>query len=455
MQIKEFLNSVCEQIKYKPIRKSISEELEDHIEESKENYMQEGLEEKEAEEKAINQMGDAEEIGKRLNKIHKPKLDWKLVIITLIMMCFGFLIAFTKTCNLTTEDAQINYMQKYLIFLLIGLVLGVVIYFMDYRKILKYSNILYVFATICIIWAFLFGMQVNGIPYIRVGTIFISASVITVPLYIISFVGFLNEEIKENKVNKILIDKGINVKLLKIVILSIISLCLLALIPSMVSTFILALVYLILASAQIIIFNKNKLKNLVKLWGIVAAASLLMLLYVGGFTPYVLYRFQASFDPQSDYQGYGWLGVNREIIINSANLIGEADDMSNALDLFDEGSNYAFISTLAHYGWIVSIAMVIAIILLSIKLIINSVKIKESYGKFIIIGISSMFILQSLFNVLMNLNMWLELDFNIPFISYGGSNLIINMMSLALILSIYRKKDIVLIEDNNNNKIIC
>ena len=54
LQIKEFLNTVCEQIKYKPIRNSISEELENHIEESKENYIRDGLEEKEAEEKAIN-----------------------------------------------------------------------------------------------------------------------------------------------------------------------------------------------------------------------------------------------------------------------------------------------------------------------------------------------------------------------------------------------------------------
>lgn len=442
MQIKEFLDSVCEQIKYKPIRESISEELKNHIEESKESYMKEGLEENIAEEKAIRQMGDSKEIGKELNKIHRPKLDWKLVIITLMMICFGFLIAFTKTCNLTTEDAQINYMQKYLIFLLIGLVLGVVVYFIDYGKILKYSNILYIFATISIIWAFLFGSQVNGIPYIRIGVYFISASAIAMPLYIIAFVGFMNEKTKENKVNKILTDKGINVKLLKIVILSIISLCLLILIPSRVSAFILALVYLILASVQIIVSNKNKLKNLIKLWGTVVSVSLLMLLYVGGFTPYVLYRFQASFDPQSDYQGYGWLGVNREIVINSANLIGEADDMSNALNLFDEGSNYAIISILAHYGWIVSIAMVLTVILLGIKLIINSVKIKESYGKFIVIGISSMFILQSLFNILMNFNMWLELDFNIPFISYGGANLVINIISLALVLSIYRKKDL-------------
>ena len=90
MQIKEFLNTVCEQIKYKPIRNSISEELENHIEESKENYIRDGLEEKEAEEKAIVQMGNAEEIGKKLNKIHKPKLDWKLLIILIVLLGFGF-----------------------------------------------------------------------------------------------------------------------------------------------------------------------------------------------------------------------------------------------------------------------------------------------------------------------------------------------------------------------------
>ena len=120
------------------------------------------------------------------------------------------------------------------------------------------------------------------------------------------------------------------------------------------------------------------------------------------------------------------------MIINSANSLGEAEDMSNALNLFDEGSNFAIISVLAHYGWVVSSIMILAVILLCVKLIVNSVKIKERYGKFIIIGISSMFILQSLFNILMNFNLWL--DFNIPFISYGGPNLIINIMCLALIL---------------------
>ena len=76
--------------------------------------------------------------------------------------------------------------------------------------------------------------------------------------------------------------------------------------------------------------------------------------------------------------------------------------------------------------------------------IINTVKIKDVYGKLIIVGISSLFILQSLFNVLINLNLSIKSNINIPFISYGRTDLIMNMMSLSLILAVYRKKDILI-----------
>lgn len=125
LQIKEFLNTVCEQIKYKPIRNSISEELENHIEESKENYIEEGMQEEEAEEKAITQMGNAEEIGKNLNKIHKPKLNWKLLIILIVLLGFGFLVAFTRASNIVTDgyDTE-NVIERYICALIAGSILA-------------------------------------------------------------------------------------------------------------------------------------------------------------------------------------------------------------------------------------------------------------------------------------------------------------------------------------------
>ena len=43
----------------------------------------------------------------------------------------------------------------------------------------------------------------------------------------------------------------------------------------------------------------------------------------------------------------------------------------------------------------------------------------------------------------MNLNLGIKADFNMPLVSYGGINMIVNMGLLALVLSIYRRKDII------------
>ena len=450
MQIKDFLNSVCEQIKYKPIRESISEELKSHMEESKENYIEEGLAEDLAESKAIEQMGDSEEIGKRLNKIHKPKFDWKLALITAILLCFGFLISCIRTTSLLTSETDINYALKYVSALIMGIVLSIGIYFFDYKKILKYSNQIYIIATIGIIWTLFAGCLRNGVPHFRIGTTVFAISIIAMPLYIIAFVGFLWNKEKEGKFQTFISNLGINLdlNLCKIILLSVMSLILLASIPSTVSAFMLGVIYLILGTVKILKTEEKKKLKIVMLWGIpIIMALLFVFLYIG--LTFRLDRFTAFVNPESDPNGSGWLAINRKLIINSAQNFGEAEDMSNALELFEEGTNFAFISMLAHYGWVVTIGMVITIIALSIKLIINSIKIKDLYGKMLIIGISSMFIIQSLFNILMNLNLVPESNFNIPFVSYGRMDLVINMMSLALILSIYRKKDIVHVKMSN------
>lgn len=448
LQIKEFLDSVCEQIKYKPIRKNISEELQNHIEESKENYIKEGLEEQVAEEKAIKQMGEAQEIGKKLNKIHRPKLDWKLLLILMILLCFSGLVVLIKSRNdIELFGAEGESIKKFVTFVIIGIVVSIPIYFINYTKIKKYSNLLYLLATLSIIWALLFGSFVNGKPYIYLHLMTIAPEIVAIPLYIVAFIGFISKSKRENKIELKYTKIRINMDLVKIIGLSILSLVLLELIPSITSVWTLGLIYMILGTAKILQVKENKIKNMVKLWGSVILIGIFILMQILTSNPYILNRLIASINPRNDATGDGWIAIERKSIIESAKLWGEAENTSNAIDLFDEGTNFAFISVLAHYGWIVSIGIVLAIITFSIKLILNAIKIKDNYGKLLIIGLSSMFILQSIFNILMNLNLWIEAGFYLPFISYGGGSLVINMMCLTFILAIYRKKDIIMIQN--------
>ena len=76
MDIKEFINKVCQEIKYEPVKKGISEELTSHIQDIKEEYINKGIQEKEAEEKAVSQMGIAEDIGRNGDDTHHhPRIE--------------------------------------------------------------------------------------------------------------------------------------------------------------------------------------------------------------------------------------------------------------------------------------------------------------------------------------------------------------------------------------------
>lgn len=455
MQINEFLNSVCEQIKYKPIRNTIAEELKDHIEDKKEELIEMGQNEEEAEKNAVEQMGDAEIIGKELNKVHRPRLDWKLLIILVVLLIFGFVISYIITENEHTEMMQYmkegvseyittNYMIKYVCFVGLGFAIGVIIYFYDYERIKNKPLILYIIATVVIILAFLFGISVNGINFLRIGNYSIRSNTIAIPLYILAFIGFLENINEENKLTKLFKEKNIkiNANVLKLVALSFISLLMLRLIPSSSSVIVLAITYLILATKKVVSESENKRKHLLMLWGIPIIVGTVVVLFEVLANPYVLDKFISVYNPEEYKETEGWRALNRKEIIESAQKFGEAGNMSDAIYLFDGFGNNEIISILAHFGWIPTVTLIIAVLAFSIKLVINSFKIKEKYGSLIILGIGCMFILQSIFNVLMNFNLLFDASFNLPFVTYGCGELVVNMMCLALIFAVYRKKDV-------------
>ena len=442
MDIKSFLNNVCKEIKYEPAKKSISEELELHIKEIKEDYINDGLDEKTAEEKAVHQMGSAEEIGKSLNKIHRPQLDWKLLILIGILMGFSLFISILKesTGNDTYLVSTISYM-------VIGFIISIGIYLSDYRNLKKHSSLLYVFATIILLWTTnnYGGTRIQGVPCINFFGYSFFPGTITVTLYIIAFIGFIVGYDKNNAIKFRIQDEkfSINKDLLKIVSLTLLSLVIMQTISTWTNTIILSFVYLAITTIKIITNEENKIKNLLKLYGIIGVLAITLMIGLD-VNPFDSMRVLASFNPEIDPKGRGYIGMLQKEILQNAKLIGEAETKIISSDryIIPMESNYTFIYLLGKTGIIPAVILVLAIILTSIKLIINAKNIKEQYGKFLIIGLSTLYILQSVASVLMNINLGIQADINIPFVSYGGFYFMVNILSMALMFSVYRRKDI-------------
>jgi len=451
---KEFLENVCNQIKYKPIREDISEELSLHIQEHKEEYIKEGLGERIAEEKAVSNMGEADEIGKKLNKIHKPKFNWMLFLLVAILIGFGFLITSIKV----QRDDGIYYLKHHIVYFILGVIVSVGIYFFDYRKILNHPKIVYAFSTSLLIIAILCGKTyVGGRLYLSFGGVICDPTNLCILLYIIAFVGFIKE------LNKKSIDINIQnfnfkfrIDICELVILSVVSIFLLIFMNRIAITTVLILSYIIITTAYIVKLP-NKKNNLIKLYGILVTFAIIFIGYSiitqNGIYSRIQRGMIATYNFESDSHGNGWIGYQINNVLENSHLFSGLDNMESYVGLFDGGTNHALITIIAYCGSFYSAIVIGVVILFAIKLIIDSKKIKDESGKLLIVGFGSFILLQSFFYILMNFNLIPIIDLNLPFVSYGGSGFLISMAMVSFILSIYRRKDILTKKGEESKKI--
>jgi len=94
-----FIDKVLREIRFPLVKHEIQKELQDHIEDKREDYLlRDDMTEEEALEKSIEEMGEPEEIGKSLNEIHHPFLGWALVLSKgLAILLVGFTIFYLYT----------------------------------------------------------------------------------------------------------------------------------------------------------------------------------------------------------------------------------------------------------------------------------------------------------------------------------------------------------------------
>ncbi len=111
----EYLNKVISHVKFKYDRKEIKWEIEEHMEDMYNDFISEGMNGKEAEKAVIACMGDADEIGKKLNEAHNSILGnvWRISrIIAIILILLSILPVFV-TCLTVIFSIFSSYSYSY------------------------------------------------------------------------------------------------------------------------------------------------------------------------------------------------------------------------------------------------------------------------------------------------------------------------------------------------------
>lgn len=88
------------------------------------------------------------------------------------------------------------------------------------------------------------------------------------------------------------------------------------------------------------------------------------------------------------------------------------------------------------FGFIGSSILLLLFFVLIYRMIYIALECEDLYSRYFIVGVATMFSFQIFVNIGMHLGLLPLTGIALPFISYGGSSLMLNMLSVGLVLSI-------------------
>lgn len=138
--------------------------------------------------------------------------------------------------------------------------------------------------------------------------------------------------------------------------------------------------------------------------------------------------------------------------LNNSKIIGKADIPQNEMtELYY--MNYSLIYFIEEFGKLPAIFIIGALALLAARLISIYRIVEDEFGKMLIVGIGSFIFIQSLISIFTILGFINFATINIPFVTHNDASIILYMVSIALIISIYGRKNILLSVSNDNSTI--
>ena len=401
----KYLESVCLKIKSKRAHNQIKEELYAHIEEKKKDYIKCGDSEKIAEEKALRDMGSSDILGEELNKVHKEKFNYRILITVAFLIITGIITMYSLRGNAYNYFSnEYFFINKMIIYTTLGIGAFLLISFFDYRKIKNKSVHLYIVSIALFMVLLLFNSPINDIKgWISIGPVTVNIRDLAVNIFLISLVGIFKDIKWDTK-------KG----MIYGVILSFIPLGLLMILKYSLGV---AIVYTVTLIFLLYISTKNRKLT----FGVMFVFIIVLVLIYS----------------ENSYDNY--LHNTIKELLESSLFIGKGTGID--LDIFSNNISDCIIASLIYsFGWAFGILVLSLVLFLIISIYKISEKICDIYGKRLIIVISTIFTCQYVLGFLYNFGILNFYSVSIPFISYGGSNIIISFLGIGIIMNIYKGK---------------
>ena len=353
--------------------------------------------------------------------------DFTLVFTPLILTIFGIVMIYSSSMVIAVmDDKPPNYyMIKQIQWFIIGLVLFVFCCFFNYRHYQKLMKFI-IFGLIIMLVMVLFEDPIKGArSWLSIGSYSIQPSEF-VKLGLIMYLASVYSK-KQSYLNHF--GSGV----LPPLVMTGILLGLIVLQPDIGTA---TIIFLIACS---VIFSAGiRLRHLSLL--MIMGASVLVLAGVKMLTDHRLSRFTGAYQPFSDPEDAGYQLIQSYIAIGTGGLDGLGLGQSvQKLGYLTEGYNDFIMAVIAEELGFIGVVIVIGLLsLIVLRGLYISKDCQDSFGSLLAIGISSMVGVQAFINLGAISGLLPITGVTLPFVSYGGSSLLVLMISMGILNNIAR-----------------
>lgn len=412
--LRGWVNSATSQMRWKRARPVAAKELADHLSDQYEAFLDEGMDEEAAAQATAREMGDAVETGTQLDRAWRPRPDWVMLGIVLVVAAMGLTLQYLLRPH--------NDLEWYMFFgkYVAGAVCLLAAYFVDYTILGRRCWLLYG------LWVVGGLLLIGPLNYRVNGKLVYLAQ--WVWFFPVLFAGILFRQRGNGT-------RGIGICLLSLPVMWFLAMRA----PSMAAITMQTVVccgMLFMAVWRGAFGRRSMGKLALAASPVLAMALYCLFLYCTDH--HIREKLAVVLFPQRDASAEGWLGALVQYIMFGIRYPNCEKGGYEAFVRYEGTTDLLFVSAKYCWGWVVVLLILAAAVLLLVWGFRIARRQTGLLARSVCMGVMVTFALQTLMYVLQNCGIILIASYGLPLLSYGGMYLCQTMLLLGLLLSAQR-----------------
>lgn len=205
----------------------------------------------------------------------------------------------------------------------------------------------------------------------------------------------------------------------------------------------LSLVITLIVILAILIFFKKDLFVSATVFVINIAAGFFFDYLYNILQPHQQKRIETFLDPNSDPLGAGYNALQAKVAIGSGGLIGKGFMEGNQTQLRfipEQWTDFIYCVVGEEFGFIGSLIVISLFLIIFYRLFKLSATTSDHFSNMVVMGILILLFIHFAINIGMNVGITPVIGLPLPFLSYGGSSLLVNMSLIAIALNIHKNR---------------